>query len=263
MERLQADGDEDTEMETGGADYDDNEPSFFLPVPQQTPPAGRTDVTTQALHSLRNTPLLPQEYSEPDLPLPEMKSQIYSSDPPIPAPPEPETEFESEDDYAYEEPANYEAEAASRENENGKVVNTAAGKKKLKKQLPKSKHGIEYPLFPRRVVKQLASKITGKSISNETLNAIVAASEAFFEQVGEDLEAFARHARRRTVEDGDVVLLMRRQRQLNASTTTFGLAERHLPRELLHEIRMPVKSLNKASSESKKQKLPVVAEEGE
>ncbi|KAL7266660.1 hypothetical protein RUND412_010788 [Rhizina undulata] len=148
-ERLQVDGNEETEMATGGADYDDNKPSFFLP-----------------------------KYSKPDLPLPEMKSQIYSSNPPIPVPRDPEIEG------------------------------------------------------------------------------------------WEDLDDFARHARRRTVEKGDVVLLMRRgthyrQRQLNASTTTFGLVEQHFPMELLHEIRMPVKSLKKVFSASKMQKLAGVAEEGE
>ena len=37
-----------------------------------------------------------------------------------------------------------------------------------------------------------------------------------------------------------------RQRQTSASTTPFALAQRHLPRELLQELRMPVPAPTKA-----------------
>jgi hypothetical protein len=37
-----------------------------------------------------------------------------------------------------------------------------------------------------------------------------------------------------------------RQRQTSASTTPFSLAQRHLPRELLQELRMPVPAPAKA-----------------
>jgi hypothetical protein len=35
-------------------------------------------------------------------------------------------------------------------------------------------------------------------------------------------------------------MLVYRQRQISSGTTMFSLAQRHLPRELLQELRMPV-----------------------
>ncbi|KAH8162061.1 hypothetical protein CIB48_g6165 [Xylaria polymorpha] len=66
------------------------------------------------------------------------------------------------------------------------------------------------------------------------------ATDWFFEQLGDDLSAYAKHAGRKTIDESDMITLMRRQRQTNASTTPFALAQRYLPRELLQELRMPV-----------------------
>lgn len=120
-----------------------------------------------------------------------------------------------------------------------------------------SKHGIPYQPLPRQVIKKMASKLSGSTISNDTLDAIAAATNAFFRQASEDLSVYAKHAGRRTIEDSDVIQLLQRyvdpplfksamlttlllrQRQINSQTTAFSLAQRHLPRELLQEIRMP------------------------
>jgi len=75
-------------------------------------------------------------------------------------------------------------------------------------------------------------------LNKETLNAIMQASDWFFEQVSDDLEAYSKHAGRKTIEESDVVTLMARQRQTNATTTPFSLAQRYLPRELLQDLRM-------------------------
>jgi len=81
------------------------------------------------------------------------------------------------------------------------------------------------------------------------------ASDWFFEQVSDDLGAYSKHAGRKTIDESDVVTLMARyvlisiifggkglifyrQRQINASTTPFSLAQSYLPRELLQELRM-------------------------
>lgn len=80
-----------------------------------------------------------------------------------------------------------------------------------KKTLPLSRHGHPVPPFPRSVIKKMAQNFSGGGmISNETLNAIVAASEAFFEQVSEDLAVYAGHAGRKTIEDADMVQLLKR-----------------------------------------------------
>ena len=131
-----------------------------------------------------------------------------------------------------------------------------------KKKVKVSKHGIQYPSLPAGVVKKLATtyaRTSGNSkakISKDTLDAIMQASDWFFEQVSDDLGAYAKHAGRKTIEESDVITLMKRyvcpssviwsnlmvhlyrQRQTNVNTTPFSLAQRYLPRELLQELRM-------------------------
>ncbi|KAI1427154.1 centromere kinetochore component CENP-T-domain-containing protein [Xylaria sp. FL1777] len=122
---------------------------------------------------------------------------------------------------------------------------------KRKKGKKISRYGIEYPSLPAGVVKRLATtcaKTAGSKgkISPDTLDAIMQATDWFFEQLGDDLSAYAKHAGRKTIDESDMITLMRRQRQTNASTTPFALAHRYLPRELLQELRMPVPITSKA-----------------
>ncbi|KAI1212524.1 uncharacterized protein F4807DRAFT_339728 [Annulohypoxylon truncatum] len=130
-----------------------------------------------------------------------------------------------------------------------------------------SRHGIEYPSLPQGVVKRLATtlaKTAGVSkakISPDTLDAIMQATDWFFEQLGDDLAAYAGHAGRKTIDESDMMMLMRRQRQTNASTTTFALAQRHLPRELLQELRMSVPPPTKAPRKKQSRHTEVDEEE--
>ncbi|KAG6038542.1 hypothetical protein E4U41_004110 [Claviceps citrina] len=109
-----------------------------------------------------------------------------------------------------------------------------------------SQHGIEYPSLPPSFVKRVAqtalhsSGLSNPRVSADTLTALTQASEWFFEQLGDDLGAYANHANRTTIEESDVATLMRRQRQITSDATMFSLAQRHLPRELLQELKMPV-----------------------
>jgi histone H3/H4 len=130
-----------------------------------------------------------------------------------------------------------------------------------KKRIKISKHGIQYPSLPAGVIKKLATtyaRTSGNSkakISKDTLDAIMQATDWFFEQVSDDLGAYAEHAGRKTIEESDVITLMGRyvspthkaaylivhvyrQRQTNTTATPFSLAQRFLPRELLQELRM-------------------------
>ena len=171
-----------------------------------------------------------------------------------------------------------------------------------------SKHGIEYKSLPQGVIKRLATTFTrtaggvgSAKISPDALAAVTQATDWFFEQLADDLQAYAQHAGRKTIDESDMVTLMRRyvvtlppyllpaftslhsvvfslhfnrvygwvasvcfhmqivqrylqsfsppssrQRQTSASTTPFALAQRHLPRELLQELRMPVPAPTKA-----------------
>ncbi|KAF3353123.1 hypothetical protein VD0002_g238 [Verticillium dahliae] len=110
----------------------------------------------------------------------------------------------------------------------------------------RSKHGHSYPPFPSTVVKRVAeqfartSGISNPRIGKDTLAALQQATDWFFEQVSEDLGAYAAHAGRRTINESDMELVMKRQRQVNETTSTFSLATQYLPAELVHEIRMPL-----------------------
>lgn len=124
-----------------------------------------------------------------------------------------------------------------------KAAAAAKGRKK-KAGIKVSKYGIQYPSLPPAVVKRLAQTFAKTSgvkgrIGADTLAAIMQASEWFFEQLGDDLQAYAKHAGRKTIDESDALQVMKRQRQINSSTTPFSLAQRYLPRELLQELRMP------------------------
>ncbi|KAF2427589.1 hypothetical protein EJ08DRAFT_662885 [Tothia fuscella] len=147
--------------------------------------------------------------------------------------------------------------------DDGRRTATKKGATRVRKELKVSKYGIQYPSMPPTVIKRLASTFSrsyggsGK-LNKETLESISQASDWFFEQVSEDLSSYADHAGRKTIEEADVVALMKRyrtpflsygvrytliyishrQRQINATTTPFSLAQKFLPRELVQEIRM-------------------------
>ena len=92
-----------------------------------------------------------------------------------------------------------------------------------------SRHGIPYPSLPANMIKRIATSLalpgrrggggrsvatattTGRStISRETLGAIIEASDCFFEQISDDLSAYAEHAGRKTIDESDMVTLMKR-----------------------------------------------------
>lgn len=85
-----------------------------------------------------------------------------------------------------------------------------------RKQKKLSRHGIPVPNLPSGVVKRLAMRFARAGaakkakISKESLAAIEQASEWFFEQASEDLATYAKHAGRRTIDESDVMTLMRR-----------------------------------------------------
>ncbi|KAF2440231.1 hypothetical protein P171DRAFT_97146 [Karstenula rhodostoma CBS 690.94] len=128
-----------------------------------------------------------------------------------------------------------------------------------------SRFGHEYPSFPAATVKTLAngfikSQGSKSKISKDTLEALVQTSDFFFEQVGEDLAAYAQHAGRKMIEESDVIALLKRTRQVTDSSTYFSLAQKLLPRELLQQLRMePLPKLRR----QKRKRMEVVPEEDE
>lgn len=96
------------------------------------------------------------------------------------------------------------------------VTKEQASKQERQKTVKLSRHGIPYPSLPSGLVKKLATTFArmsgnGKSkISKDTLGALMDASEWFLEQVSDDLGAYAKHAGRKTIEESDMITLMRR-----------------------------------------------------
>lgn len=80
-----------------------------------------------------------------------------------------------------------------------------------------SSHGISYSPINPMVVKRVASRfqrsfLKGRraTINGEVLEALMEASDRFFEQVGNDLRAYANHANRKKIDDSDVTTIMKR-----------------------------------------------------
>lgn len=79
-----------------------------------------------------------------------------------------------------------------------------------------SRHGIPIPNLPAGVVKKLAtrfarSKAGSKAkINKATMAAIEQASSWYFEQASQDLAAYSKHAGRKTIDESDVITLLKR-----------------------------------------------------
>ncbi|KAI5298131.1 hypothetical protein KEM56_004291 [Ascosphaera pollenicola] len=102
-----------------------------------------------------------------------------------------------------------------------------------------SKHGLPVPKVPSGIVKKIASRSAkGAKLNKETIKALDQATDWFFEQLSSDLSAYAAHANRKTIDESDVVTLMRRQRVVNKNTSVFALAQRNLPGELIQDLRL-------------------------
>ncbi|KAF2131976.1 hypothetical protein P153DRAFT_364439 [Dothidotthia symphoricarpi CBS 119687] len=132
------------------------------------------------------------------------------------------------------------------------------------KEVRISKRGLEYPSFPTAPVKKLAlgfmkSQGSKAQLSKDTLAALVRTTDDFFEQIGEDLAAYAQHGGRKVIEESDVIALMKRTRKTTKNSTVFSLAQKILPRELLQQLRMEPLPKRRAQ----KRKLDIIEEEDE
>lgn len=78
-----------------------------------------------------------------------------------------------------------------------------------------SQHGMVIPRLPSRVVKKLANRFAkgpkgNVKLNKDTLVAIEQATEWFFEQITEDLSTYSKHAGRKTIDETDLITLMKR-----------------------------------------------------
>lgn len=87
--------------------------------------------------------------------------------------------------------------------------------KRQTKALNISRYGLEYPSFPSAVVKRIATGLNqakGRKakITGDTLAALTQTTDWFFEQISESAGAYAQHAGRKTIEEADMITLMKR-----------------------------------------------------
>ena len=87
---------------------------------------------------------------------------------------------------------------------------------KRTERLRTSHHGITYPALPTSMIKEMfasfirSSGFHNSNIDKDMLKIVTLASDWYFEQLGDDLKAYADHARRRTIDEADVIALMKR-----------------------------------------------------
>ena len=125
-------------------------------------------------------------------------------------------------------------------------VEAATTRRPRRKKVKLTRHGIAIPALPSTLIKRIAIESMtrrGKrkpTIDRASLKALEQATEWFFEQVGEDLEAYSNHAgRTKRIDSSDVLTLMRRQRVLEGNGKLGDFAVEHLPPEALLELDLP------------------------
>lgn len=234
-----SDGDGDrnnNEFDEGNLTDEEDEDDIILKyVQRMTPSRGERALTSSPTSSDESTAMLqetpsqapaeqgdtgllppPEDMDDPTFALP-----IPQTDHDMPALLEPqlmEDDEESDEDTVeptgLQKPERYEHEIGDDTIEPMAVEKTA--RPRPNRVLKVSKHGTPYPSLPAGVVKRLATTLApptrrGKAqISKETLGALIEASDCFFEQVGDDLEAYAKHAGRNTIDERDMITLMKR-----------------------------------------------------
>jgi len=172
---------------------DDTETTFLLPLPQRDslpgrPSEGEIDEVDEDENEYDDTRDQSAEADDQE------GSEVDQID-------------EEEEDVTMGDPAIVQSE---------KVSSKRKKSHKIKKRLKISRYGIQYPSLPVRVVKKIATtflKTSGNGnakLSKDTIEAIMQASDWFFEQVSDDLGTYAQHASRKTIDETDVVTLMKR-----------------------------------------------------
>lgn len=85
--------------------------------------------------------------------------------------------------------------------------------------------------LPVSVMKKVFSHFCKMKVSPDVLPELINVTEKFFRQIPADLEAYCGHAGRKTIDECDVELLMRRQRLINERKSLAVLIEENLPLE--------------------------------
>lgn len=181
---------DDRELEAPDSDMEDN--TFALEIP-----ADAMSEETRTRNSLRHHDdgTQPESNDRPQRPLPE-ESQSESD------------ESESDDGpQEHTEPRPKQPQAS---------IKPVAKQNRARKVSKVSRHGISYQSLPKTTIRKLAAGFIRSSagskakITKDTLDAITQSSDWYFEQLSEDLGTYATHAGRKTIDETDVTMLMKR-----------------------------------------------------
>jgi len=148
---------------------------------------------------------------------------------------------------AEEEPASPGPQSSPPQNRTLTAIEAAgAARAPRRRKLKLTKHGIAIPALPSSLIKRLAIESMTKrgkrkpAIDRASMKALEQATEWFFEQVGEDLEAYSTHAgRKKRIDASDVLTLMRRQRVLKERGALREAARDCLPPKARLELDLP------------------------
>ncbi|XP_072374438.1 uncharacterized protein cenpt [Scyliorhinus torazame] len=105
-------------------------------------------------------------------------------------------------------------------------------KQNPKKLTPKQKK----PILPRSFIKSVFTHYAKMRVKKETFAVVEHCLELYFKQLCDDLEAYCKHAKRRTIEKEDLELLMKRQGFVTDKTPLNVLIEKHLPMECREKL---------------------------
>ncbi|CAG2184982.1 Protein FAM214A [Mytilus edulis] len=123
---------------------------------------------------------------------------------------------------------------------------TPAPVKPVQKQIPrpipqrkpdikKSKKTVS-SVLPNNTIKQAFQHFCNMKAAPDTMDELIKYTDTYFENTFKTLEAFALHAGRKTIDESDVELLMRRQGFITEKQPLNVLVENILPLELRQEI---------------------------
>ncbi|KFR02967.1 Centromere protein T, partial [Nipponia nippon] len=103
------------------------------------------------------------------------------------------------------------------------------------KPVPKSsgasQRKMREPEVASSLIKKIFSHYVKMPVARDAIKIVEKCSERYFKQLSNDLEAYSKHAGRKTVEMADLEVLMRRQGLVTDKMPLHVLIERYLPLE--------------------------------
>ncbi|NWR76855.1 CENPT protein, partial [Centropus unirufus] len=103
--------------------------------------------------------------------------------------------------------------------------------KPIPKSLRASQRKPREPEVASSLIKKIFSHYAKIKVARDALKIVEKCTERYFKQLSNDLEAYSKHAGRKTVEMADMEVLLRRQGLVTDKMPMHVLIERYLPLE--------------------------------